>query len=166
MAAAPIKTRTVKIKYVNQPKDGKTRGSIKGTNDEFFGVHVSKLTMFEVGMTYDVSYTEDGEWRTVVSATLIEPERKPEPESHPEHRAAASRPAAIPSGETNRQTHPIDAERMWVCSLMNAAITARVLNPLDLKAMGEATMNFKRLWTYAFVANQSEPARTRAAAGE
>ena len=161
---APVKTRTVKIKYVNQPKDGKARGSIKGTNDEFFGVHVSKLTMFEVGMTYDVSYTEDGEWRTVVSAALIEPERKAEPE--PEQRTAAARSTPTPSTETNRATHPIDAERMFVCSLLNAAITARVVNPLDAKVIGEATMNFKRLWQFAFVANRSETSPARMAAVE
>jgi hypothetical protein len=165
MNATSIKTATVKIKYVNSPKEGKTRGSVKGTNNEFFGVDVSKLSLFEVGMTYDIRYTENGEWRTVVSATLIEPERKaaPQPATRP---AAAPVATSVPGGDINRQTHPIDAERMFVCSMLNASIAARVIDPRDLKEMGQATTNFKRLWSFAFMANRADPASERMDAAE
>lgn len=158
MGTTEIKTTTIAVKYVNAPKEGKQRGSIKGTNNEFFGVPANKLSQFEPGMTYDIRYTQDGEWRTVVSGTLIEPERKAEP---------ARKTAAPPAGDTNRATHPTDAERMWVCSLLNAAISARVVDPRDPKALAEITMIYKRLWNYAFVANQSgEPVHGRMVAAE
>jgi len=162
MGATEIKTATITIKYVNAPKEGKSRGSIKGANNEFFGVPANKLSQFEPGMTYDIRYTQDGEWRTVVSGTLIEPERKSEPAATA---GARTTPAA---SDANRATHPTDAERMWVCSLLNAAITSRVVDPRDPKALAEITMTYKRLWNYAFVANQSgEPAaRGRMVAAE
>jgi len=158
MGATEIKTATITVKYVNAPKEGKSRGSIKGTNNEFFGVPANKLSQFEPGMTYDIRYTQDGEWRTVVSGTLIEPARKAT--------TAATSGAAPPAGDTNRATHPTDAERMFVCSLLNASITSRVVS-LDPKDLAEATMTFKRLWNFAFVANQTaEPMRGRMVAAE
>jgi hypothetical protein len=66
MNANLIKSAVVTVKYLNPPKEGKTRGSIKGTNNEFFGVDAAKLSMFTIGMTYDIRYSENGEWRTVV----------------------------------------------------------------------------------------------------
>ena len=49
---------TVTVKYVNPPKDGGRRGSIKTVEDEFFGVWPENMHRFEPGCTYRIDYSE------------------------------------------------------------------------------------------------------------
>src|SRR5215468_69925 len=131
------------IKYVNPPKEGKKRGSIKGTDDSFFLVIPGDLHLFEPGKTYDVVYIQNGEWKTVQSATAVEASpQRPTPTAAP----AASHDMG---GEFNRQTNPIDAQRMFVCANLTAFIAAGKVE-LDPKSLGDAVNMLKRLWTYAF----------------
>lgn len=71
-------TTTMTIAYINPPKPGKQRGSIKGTDGRFLGCFADKFHLFEIGQTYDVEYNEipmNGTvLKTVKSATLIEPD--------------------------------------------------------------------------------------------
>ena len=159
----PIQTMT--IAFVNPPKIGKGRGSIKGTDGTQLGCFADKLHLFDQGQTYDVEFTETVSngvtYRNVKTATLIAPE--PRQPAAPV-RSAASPPAQVPrtaspapappsaaSGDINRQTHPIDAERMWVCATLTAFIKAGKVD-LDPRSLGEATMMLRRLWQYSFAA--------------
>lgn len=62
------------VKYVNPPKEGSKRGSIKTIDDEFYGVWPETMHVFEPGQTYDVEYSErtsEGRtYRNVKSARL------------------------------------------------------------------------------------------------
>ena len=51
-------TMIMTVKYVNPPKAGKQRGSIKGTDDQILGVFADKMHLFEPGSTYEIEYTE------------------------------------------------------------------------------------------------------------
>src|ERR1700686_3180521 len=90
-------TTTMTIAYINPPKPGKQRGSIKGTDGRFLGCFADKFHLFEIGQTYDVNYNEvpmNGSLlKPVKSATLIEPDPRPTPR--------ARRPSPSPaSGRT------------------------------------------------------------------
>ena len=134
-------TMRLVIKYVNEPKPGKNRGSIKGTENEFFGVPQALLRLFEVGKTYDVTYTENGEWKTVTGAS--------------EAQVAAvipmaGKPAAAPSnGGAYRETCAKDAERMFVCATLVALIKAGEVKN-DKRALWETTNLLRGLWGATF----------------
>jgi hypothetical protein len=49
---------TIRIKYVNQPREGKKMGSIKGDDGTIIGVYPDKLNLFQQGQTYTVEYDE------------------------------------------------------------------------------------------------------------
>jgi Domain of unknown function (DUF4142) len=101
--------------------------------------------------------------------TLIEPEPQPGPQplrrTAPSPASASGRtvvgeasPAAPPpaspsaAGNTYRETCPKDAERMFVCSTLNAFIQAGKVH-LEPEQLAAATMMLRRLWQYAFNGN-------------
>jgi hypothetical protein len=148
---------TITVKYLNPPREGKKRGSIKTTDDRFFGVFPETIHLFNVGGTYEIEYT-DGEYANVKpgsvkqvasSAPLVPAVAPPPPRA-----GEGGEGEALAHVRTDyfRQTHPIDAERMFVCSLLNAAI-AKGLVTLDRKQLAETTLMLRGLWNYAFVAN-------------
>lgn len=47
---------TIKIAYVNQPKEGKKKGNVKTEDGRYFGVWPDKLSQFTPGKTYEVEY--------------------------------------------------------------------------------------------------------------
>lgn len=49
---------TVKVLFVNQPKEGQRKGSIKGDDGNYYGVWPDKLSLFQKGQTYTFEYTE------------------------------------------------------------------------------------------------------------
>ena len=51
---------TVTVRYVNDPKPGKKMGSIKSTDDVYYGAWPNQLRQFESGQTYDIEYEELG----------------------------------------------------------------------------------------------------------
>ncbi|HEY6020489.1 MAG TPA: hypothetical protein VIY48_11470 [Candidatus Paceibacterota bacterium] len=52
-------TATVTVAYINPPKPGKKMGSIKSQDGAYYGVWPDKLSMFEVGNTYSIVFTEE-----------------------------------------------------------------------------------------------------------
>jgi len=152
-----MSTITMTIARINPPKPDKKRGTLEGTDGVRIGVFAEKLHLFNVGNTYEIEHT-DGEYRNVLSARQV---------SAPVVSLDAARAAAAPTAaqfqtkEFGWQTHPVDAERMFVCSILNAAITAGRVN-LDRKELAETTMMLRGLWNYAFVANGAarQPPRT------
>lgn len=49
---------TIKVKYVNQPREGKKMGSVKADDGTVIGVYPDKLSLFQQGQTYTVEYDE------------------------------------------------------------------------------------------------------------
>ncbi len=143
-----MSTITMTIATINEPKPGKTRGTIQGTDGVRLGVFAEKRSLFAIGSTYEIEHS-DGEYRNVLSARQISSPVV----SLDAARAAAAPAAAVPAGkEFGWQTHPVDAERMFVCSLLNAYIAAGKVG-LESKELAEVTMKLRGLWNYAFVAN-------------
>ena len=107
---------SVNVKYVNPPK-GKGPASIKDDQGNYWKFWTDKIPLdrFQTGHTYSVGYeTEDyqgKEQRTITAVSMPQ-------EQAPKIGNGAAKP------EMGRQTAPVDAERMFVCSLVNAGIRA------------------------------------------
>jgi hypothetical protein len=134
-------TMTMTVKYVNPPKAGKQRGSIKGADDQILGVFADKMHLFEPGSTYDIEYTETVSsgvtYRNVESATAV---------------AAPAAPAnAAPSSghNTYRETSANDAKRMFVCANLSALIRAGEVKN-DKASLWNATQLLCSLWDHTF----------------
>lgn len=54
---------TVTVEYVNEPKPGKKKGSIKTKELGYIGVWPDKLPQFTKGMIYEIQYKENGEFK-------------------------------------------------------------------------------------------------------
>lgn len=152
-----MSTITMTIAAINPPKPDKKRGTIQGTDGTRLGVFAEKIGLFTIGHTYEIDHT-DGEYRNVLAAR---------PVSAPVVSLDAARAAAAPAAATPQtkeygwQTHPVDAERMFVCSILNAAITAGKVS-MDKAELAATTVMLRGLWNYAFVANGAarQPPRT------
>jgi hypothetical protein len=134
-------TMTMTVKYVNSPKAGKQRGSIKGTDDQILGVFADKMHLFEPGTTYEIEYTETVSsgvtYRNVKSATAVA--------------APAAAANAPPSNgfNTYRETSQADAKRMFVCANLSALIRAGEVKN-DKASLWNATQLLCSLWDHTF----------------
>jgi hypothetical protein len=134
-------TMTMTVRYVNPPKPGKQRGSIKGTDDQIVGVFADKLHLFREGETYEIEYTETSAngttYRNVKSATAVEAP------------APTSEAAASPAYSSYRETSPTDAKRMFVCANLSALIRAGEVKN-DKASLWNATQLLCSLWDHTF----------------
>ena len=53
---------TIKVQFVNQPKEGKKKGSIKTEDGRYFDVWPNMLSQFSRGESYEIT-TESREWQ-------------------------------------------------------------------------------------------------------
>jgi hypothetical protein len=134
-------TMTMTVKYVNPPKAGKQRGSIKGADDQILGVFADKMHLFEPGSTYEIEYTETVSsgvtYRNVKSATAV---------------AAAPTASTGPTTaahNTYRETSANDAKRMFVCANLSALIRAGEVKN-DKASLWNATQLLCSLWDHTF----------------
>lgn len=140
-------TATITAKYVNPPKEGKKKGSVKTADDQMFGVWADKISHFQVGGIYDIEYTEetgqDGKvWKTIKTAT----------------KKGESRPTFGGGGARNsyRETSAKDAERMFVCSILNAAIAAGKVE-FSGEKLRFAVNGLRSVWADTFAADEVKP---------
>ena len=131
--------QTITIAFVNQPRQaGGKKGSVKDTEGRYWGVWADKLGQYQVGQSYDITF-ETTQWQgkdqhTIKSAT------------------ARGAPVAANNGNgmTPRQpTAPTDAERMFVCSLLNAGIQSGKIDVSE-NSVGAATNMLRRVWQGTF----------------
>jgi hypothetical protein len=132
-------TETIRVQYVNAPKHGKKKGTIKTTDGKLFGVWADALSGFTPNETYAVEYVEQ-EWRGQTYRTITKATVQPN---------GTADPQPGPSRNTYRETSPGDAERMFVCSLLNAEIGAGKL-ALNTKELIEAIERTRAAWAKTF----------------
>lgn len=125
---------TITVKYVNPPKPGAQKGSVKDATGTLYMVYADKLAQFQPNNSYEVEYLSDTgkdgrEWRTIQKVNGSQAA----PAQAGGFSAGYSGPRRS-AGNTYRETSQRDAERMFVCSLLNASIRAGVvgINATDL----------------------------------
>jgi len=132
----PVLTMT--IAAVNVPKQGSTRGSVKGINGQILGAFAEKISLFQQGKTYEIEYTENESggrvYKNVKSAKEI-------------GGADTTPTAAAPKVYA-------DPEQMWVRETLTALIKAGEVKN-DKRQLWEAANMLRALWRHTFV-----PSRT------
>lgn len=79
-----VQTEVVTVKYVNPPKAKNRSGSIKDTQDRYFGAWPDKLKMFEEGATYEIAFNESANgFRNIMAAKRLVGEAEPPPNELP-----------------------------------------------------------------------------------
>ena len=134
-----MQTATIQVKYVNQPKEGKNFGSIKGVNGESFPVKIDRIREFEPNNTYELAIVEsDSGFKNIIGVKkIVAPQPQPngnfsqfkEPQNAP-------KPQAQQYWQP-KPTSPKDGKRMCVTSLMNAGITSHQI-PFTKEALAAA----------------------------
>lgn len=122
---APITHATVTVAYVNPPKEGKRKGSIKDSAGVYYGVWTDKLSNFEPGETYEIDYRENNGFRDVVAVKRAQPKQQQQDDrGYTVVRTADPTPKAPPNGYY-RPTSPEDKASMFRCACVTAAIKSR-----------------------------------------
>lgn len=110
-------TLTATVKFVNPPKAGKKRGTIKLQDDSMIGLWPNQMGLFQPGKAYEIEYeTSDfngQQYRNVKSAKEV---------------SAPGGSAGAAGGGNFRPTAPQDAKRMWMCAILVAYIRAGKLD--------------------------------------
>jgi hypothetical protein len=69
----------ITVQYVNPPKAGKKRGTIKDSDGNIYGVFPDKISLFQPGGTYDVeireSHVGDEIFRNITDGVLCAPRK-------------------------------------------------------------------------------------------
>ena len=64
---------TIKVNFINPPKEGKKMGSIKASDEKYYWARPELLNQFAKGEQYTLEYTSEmsggKEWRTIKSLT-------------------------------------------------------------------------------------------------
>lgn len=138
---------SITVAYVNPPKEGQRSGSVKTRDGAYYTVAPDKLSQFQKNGIYDIEYTEetgrDGRvWKTITTATK---------------KGEAPATSGGARGGGMRETSPTDAERMFVCSMVNAAVSSGKIE-FSAVAIAEAVNYMRQVWGGTF--GQTKPTAT------
>ena len=129
----------VQVAYINQPKPGKKRGSIKSADGVLYAAFPDKLSQVTVGGTYDLKYKDD-EYQGVVYHVVEEVKSST---------LAASPAAPIAVASRIDDGTP---ERIFVCGAINALLSNPNFPLADLSTarVTELVNNLRRSWAATF----------------
>jgi hypothetical protein len=165
-----MQTATIEVTYVGPPKEGKQYGFIKGADNSTFPVKADRIKEFQADNTYEVAYTEaPNGFKNIIGVKRVAPQaeqvnytQRPtgrtegveirEPQRNGATLTTAAPAQTKPQAQQyyqHRPTAPRDAERMFVCSLLNAFIeTGRCeCEGNELKARVEV---LRKVWQETF----------------
>lgn len=103
-------TATINVKYVNPPKEGKSRWTIKTSDGVLYGLSATLANQMKAGNSYQVTYKES-EFRGQMYKTIESVQQ-----------ATGSAPS---HGGTDDKT----AERIFVCGAVNSQLSNSTVNP-------------------------------------
>jgi hypothetical protein len=146
---------TITVAKVWQPfEPGGKKGKIVDTQGIKWGVFTDKLGLYQEGGTYDIEYDHwlnprDGKvYHTIVESA---PTGGAPQQAAPQ---AAAPIAPRPNGHIapRQRTDPTDAERMFVCSILNAFVSANKVEPDLTTLVGDVNM-LRDVWRNTFGAD-------------
>lgn len=147
---APLAKATITIKYINDPKPGAKNSSIKDDKDDFYLIDPAMAQGLQQGVSYNVSYRPNT-WR----GTVYKMVEKIEPASNfVPHPAAGPAPARGKYGVDDK----VVAERIYVCGILNAAMSNPNVNPESITTAWLANMTSmaRDAWMQTFGKHNTE----------
>jgi hypothetical protein len=168
---------TITVQYVNQPKPGGKMGNVKTADGQTYFVWPDKLGQFQTNGTYTVEIDEkpgrDGgqpfrSIKSVIANGSGQPHALPAGSypvatngpAPPRGTTPIAPPAVYqprPNGNggnnTYRETSAKDAERMFVCSILNAAVSAGIVDIQTPTSLINAVNILRTTWDNTFGSN-------------
>ncbi len=138
-------TEQIEISYVNQPKVPRGPGSIKSAVGDYYKVWPKEVPLgnFQVGGIYRVDYEED-EYQGKLQKTI----KRALPVGPVVIKGNAGAPAQkVVTQAARARTNPDDAERMWTCALVTAAVQSGkvdLLTESEVLLAGQNALNTLR----------------------
>ena len=125
-------TTVVTVDFVNPPREGKKKGSIKTKELGYVGVWPDKLSLFEKGKKYEIEWKEQGQYKDFVKMI--------------------GQPQA-----GNGKRDDATPERIFVCGIVNSAVSSGKVEPTvgNLTALTNAA---REAWAATFGAQKEEGA--------
>ncbi len=149
-------TARITVSFINQPKPGKTNGTIKTKDDQLYGVKPDMLALFEQKKTYDIEFSSrefNGQtYKTVTSVKKVE------------DAPAASANGAGTSYGRYGATDDKTAERIFVCGGLNAAIEGGHVD-LNTEHLTNLVNIFRLVWDDTF-GKDGKPAKNADMGGD
>lgn len=130
---------TITVSFVNPPKAGKKKGSVKTTDDRIFGVWPDKLGLFQPGGTYVVD-VEEREYQGTIYKTIKS--------IVSQSNGATAKVAPAATGRPAQST----AEEMFVMGFLNRCYEGTGSVP-DRLTLTMAVRNLRGAWRDGFAAN-------------
>jgi hypothetical protein len=135
----------ITVQYVNPPKGGKKRGTIKDSSGNLYGVWPDKIGLFQPGSTYDVeineSHATNGEiFKNIVDGVLCAPRKN-----------TTAPPATAPSVPMggNGGNYTNKDEQIWTVALLKSFIEAGEIHP-DKDDLISAVQILREVWRRTF----------------
>lgn len=145
----------ITVAYVNYPKPGKKRGSVKDTNNVVYGAFADTLSQLKQGGVYRIEYSEDDfnnqKWKTIRGVQMLQA---------PPPQAQGSQQPNRGGGNTYRETSAKDSERMYVTALARAFIQSGQI-AANVKAVVDLTNALREAYrqTYGGATQPAAPAQ-------
>lgn len=131
--------KTVTVQFVNPPKPGKKRGTIKTTEGETFGVWPDRMSLFQAGGTYDIALeTTTYNGASLTNVIDVRPISGPTPVRQADRHDAA--PAAAISGKD---------EQIFVLAILKELIRAGHVKG-DKQEIWNAIAMLRNQWLHSF----------------
>lgn len=147
------------VAQITPPPGPNKPGRIKDTAGNNFGIWPDKMANVREGETYDVEFIQNGAYRNIRSIRVATPPAPAPRQFTAQHQPQArslSSAATQPSdssvsrnGQYYRPTSPRDAERMMVCSTLNAFIQTGRIN-CERSHLIEAINELRAAWQMTF----------------
>ena len=136
-------TANIQVAYVNQPAPGKKTGSIKTTEGQFFNVYPKDLGLFQANQSYEIEFSSrDWNGKTYYDFVKMAANGAAPPQPRP---GGGGGGASLTT--PYRLTHPTDAERMFVCGALNAAIQGAQIDLTSPSSIGQAVVTLRAAWS-------------------
>ena len=151
----------VTIKYINEPKGNAVSGSIKDTNDEYWGVHKSALGQVrgQEGQAVEFDYTVSNGFRNVDVKSLHLIASNPPRSQGQRHAPASTQQRAAPVNThvdppqneywKPKPRSPEDSMQIWICTMLRADIEANRVDRGEDELTERASM-WARIWVSTF----------------
>lgn len=151
---------TVTPKFIDPPKEGKKNWRVKDANNEAWSIPANLKDKFAVGQPIDIAYEDTSfQGKTFHMVKDARPAaaqaQAPAPQTNGNGHAAPT-PAPAGNGYARQPTPLIDAERMFVCGAVNAAIQSGRLD-LTTASVAGAVNAMRDAWAATFGTPDDSP---------
>jgi len=146
-----MSTQTITPKYVNEPKAGKTFGTVKLANDKRYWASREVIAQMQAGQSYEVEIVQRN-WQSMGEVEIIDSVKGSAKQQAP----AQNGHGAVPDRFQKQPTPKVDAERMFVAGALNSLLPAMYTTHQGLtpRQVEDVVLMLRQVWLNTFGADE------------